>query len=715
MLQAIVKKGKVIAENIPAPNVSDEGVLIKVVCSCISSGTELSGVKESGKSIIKRALEQPEQVKQVLTYFKDNGLSKTYQRVKGTLDGGKQTGYSISGIVIATGKNVTKFHAGQRVAAAGAGIANHAEYVDVPSNLVMSIPDSLDFDKASTVTLGGIALQGVRRCDLKLGEICVVLGAGILGLIAQQLLQAAGVRVIVIDLDNERLKTAKELGAEKILNPKSDDVITEVENLSSGHGADAVIFTAATHSNEPLSQAFKMCRKKGKVVLVGVSGMEIKRGDIYKKELDFLISTSYGPGRYDANYEQKGLDYPYSYVRWTENRNMTEYLRLVSSNQVDLDKLIAEKHSIEEVEKAYANLKPESGPAPLISILEYDTEEVEAYLGRTFNSQTEKVVLKTDYKKNTTKTIQIGLVGAGSFARGMHLPNITKLSDKFQLRAVHNRTGFNAKTAAEQYGAEYATTDIQELLNDDNIDLLMITTRHDSHAELALQGLNAGKHVFVEKPLCINQKQLEDFKDFYKDGIANKPLLMVGFNRRFSKYASEIKKHIEQRNGPMLLRYRMNAGYIPADHWVHEDGGRIIGEGCHLIDLMRYFTGSKVISANSENLNPKDSKFSSVDNTAMTFKYDDRSVANIDYFSCGNKQISKEYLEIHFDNKTIIMDDYKSLKGYGINIKEMNNSISEKGQLEELEALYGCLNGETISWPIPLEEILETTELTFLV
>lgn len=715
MLQAIVKKGRVVAENIPAPNVSDDGVLIKVVCSCISSGTELSGVKESGKSIIKRALEQPEQVKQVLTYFKDNGLSKTYQRVKGTLDGGKQTGYSISGIVIATGKNVTNYQPGQRVAAAGAGIANHAEYVDVPSNLVMSIPDSLDFDKASTVTLGGIALQGVRRCDLKLGEICVVLGAGILGLIAQQLLQSAGVRVIVIDLDNERLKIAKELGAEKTLNPNTDDVITDVENISSGHGADAVIFTAATHSNEPLSQAFKMCRKKGRVVLVGVSGMEIKRGDIYKKELDFLISTSYGPGRYDSKYEQEGLDYPYSYVRWTENRNMTEYLRLVSSNQVNLDMLIAEKHSIRDVEKAYKNLKPESGPAPLISILEYETNEVEAYLGRSFNSQTEKIGIKNDYKVSSSKTIQIGLVGAGSFARGMHLPNISNLKDKFQLRAVHNRTGFNAKTAAEQYNAEYATTDLKELLEDKNIDLLLITTRHDSHAELALKGLAAGKHVFVEKPLCINQDELQKFKDFYKDGIDNKPVLMVGFNRRFSKYAKEIKKHIDQRNGPMLLRYRMNAGFIPQDHWVHRDGGRIIGEGCHLIDLMRFLTSSKVVSAFSENLNPKNSKFSSIDNSSMTFKYDDGSVANIDYFSCGNKAISKEYLEIHYDNKSIIMDDYKSLKGYGVNLKELSSAVSEKGQLEELEELHDCLIGKSEKWPISLEEILETTELTFLV
>lgn len=714
MLQAIVKKGRVLAENVPAPNVSDNGVLIKVINSCISSGTELSGVKESGKSIFKRAMEQPEQVKQVFKYFQDNGLSKTIQRVKGTLDSGKQTGYSISGIVVATGENVTSFKVGQRVAAAGAGLANHAEFVDVPSNLVIHLPDNLPFDLASTVTLGGIAMQGVRRANLNLGEVCVVVGAGILGLISQQLLQSAGIRTIVIDLDDHRLDVAEKLGAEKVLNPKNNNTLLEVENLTKGHGADAVIFTAATHSSEPLSQAFKMCRRKGKVVLVGVSGMEIKRGDIYKKELDFLISTSYGPGRYDVNYEQKGLDYPLAYVRWTENRNMEEYLRLLEQGKVDLSLLISSKHHISEVEKAYQGLKPAEGLAPLISLLEYDTEEIENYLGYTINAEEKSIEIKNGLSKDKS-TINVALVGAGSFAKGMHLPNMTKLGSKYKLYAVQNRTGFNAKSVAEQYNANYATTDYEKILADPNVDLLMITTRHDSHADLALRGLKAGKNVFVEKPLCINNAELEEFKKFYNDGIENKPLLMVGFNRRFSKYATEIKKHTDQRTGPLFLRYRMNAGYIPLDHWVHDDGGRIIGEGCHLIDLMRYFTGSKVESIYSESLDTQGTKYSQEDNKSIVIKYQDGSIANIHYFATGSKSLSKENLEVHYDNKSILMDDYKSLEGYGINLKELKTSLSEKGQLEELEVLYQCLTKQNSGWPISFEEMIETTQLSFMI
>jgi len=329
MIQAVVKKGRVIGERVPTPLVSDGCLLIKVVNSCISAGTEMAGVNESGKSIIKRAMEQPEQVKEVLQFMKTNGIQRTLAKVKGALDGGKPTGYSISGIVIGFGAGVSGFSVGDSVAAAGAGLANHAEFVDVPVNLVMKMPQGMDFQKASTVTLGGIAMQGVRRADLRLGEVCVVVGAGILGLLAQQMLQLSGVRTIVTDLDPSRLDIAQKLGAERIVNPAQEDVVSVVNSLTGGHGADAVLFTAATYSSEPLSTAFKMCKKKGRVVLVGVSGMEIKRGDIYAKELDFLISTSYGPGRYDSNYEDKGLDYPFSYVRWTENRNMTEYLRLV--------------------------------------------------------------------------------------------------------------------------------------------------------------------------------------------------------------------------------------------------------------------------------------------------------------------------------------------------------------------------------------------------
>ncbi len=710
MIQAIIKKGKVIGEQIPTPNVSKGSLLIKVVNSCISAGTEMSGVTNSGKPLIKRALEQPAQVAKVISMAKTIGLQKTIAKIKGTLDAGNATGYSISGVVIAVGDGVDGYEIGDRVTAAGAGIANHAEYVDVPQNLVMKMPQALDFKEASTVTLGGIAMQGVRRADVRFGEFCVVTGAGILGLLALQMLRLSGVRVAAIDLDESRLAIAKELGAEIVINPTKEDPIKTVESWSGGYGADCVLFTAATSSSAPLSQSFQMTKKKGKVVLVGVVGMEINRGDIYAKELDFMISTSYGPGRYDSSYEEKGCDYPYAYVRWTENRNMTEYLRLVSTGDIKLDKLINGVYPIEQVTEAYESLK--ANAKPLMVLLDYG----EAELGRIHDYLTQEKKVILNHTTNANKSIiNVALIGSGGFATGMHMPNIEKLSTKYKLHAVMSKTGHKAKAVAKQYGATYATTNYEDILGDKEVDLVLIATRHDSHASLALQALKAGKHVFVEKPLATHQEELELIKAFYQSDVPNKPVLFTGFNRRFSKYTTEITKHTLKRNNPLFIYYRMNAGFIALDHWVHEDGGRIVGEGCHIIDLMSAIVGEKIISICTESLTPKNEKFSSTDNKSIILKYQDGSVATIHYFATGSKELSKEYMEVHFDNKSIIMDDYKSLKGYGIKVNEITTNISEKGQFEELEALYETLSGKTKKWPIEFWDMTQTTEVSFAV
>jgi len=708
MIQAIIKKGKVLGEVTPSPSVSKGSVLIKVVNSCISAGTEMSGVTNSGKSLIKRALEQPAQVAKVINMAKSVGIAKTIAKVKGTLDAGNATGYSISGVIIAVGDNINTLKVGDKVTAAGAGIANHAEYVDVPQNLVMKMPKNLDFKEASSVTLGGIAMQGVRRADMKFGEFCVVTGAGILGLLAMQMLKLSGVRVAVLDLDESRLEIAKELGAEIVINPTKEDPIKTVESWSGGYGADCVLFTAATSSSFPLSQSFQMTKKKGRVVLVGVVGMEINRADIYAKELDFLISTSYGPGRYDKMYEEKGIDYPYAFVRWTENRNMTEYLRLLETKQIQLDKIINGVYAIEDVTKAFESLQETT--KPLMVLLDYgkvELEKIENYL-----SEDKKVIINNSniVKKDI---INVALIGSGGFATGMHLPNIEKLSSKYKLHAVMSRTGHSAKSVAKQYGAKYATTNYEDILNDKDVDLVMIATRHDSHTELTLQALQAGKHVFVEKPLATNQKELNLIKEFYESDIKNKPVLFTGFNRRFSKYAKEIITHTRKRVNPLMIQYRMNAGFIPLDHWVHENGGRIVGEGCHIIDLMTALVGEKVISISCQSITPKNDKFLSDDNKSIVLKYEDGSVANIQYFAMGSKEFAKEYMEVHFDNKTIVMDDYKALKGYGIKVNEITTSLSEKGQFEELEVLYETLSGKTDKWAIELWDMIQTTEITF--
>ena len=710
MIQAIIKKGRVFGEEVPAPVVSKGSLLIKVVNSCISAGTEITGVTSSGKSLIKKAFEQPEKVKKVLNMMRCEGILKTYLKVRDQLQSGSITGYSISGIVIAKGEDVKGFEIGDRVSAAGSGIANHAEYVDVPVNLVVKMPEGLDFLRASTVTLGGIAMQGVRRADLNLGEMCVVVGAGIIGLLTLQMLKISGVRVAVTDIDERRLDIAKDLGAELALNPLKEDIIEQIWNWSNGYGADAVIFTAATNSSEPLSQSFKMCKKKGRVVLVGVSGMEIKREDIYTKELDFLISTSYGPGRYDRNYEEKGLDYPYSYVRWTENRNMSEYLRLVNNGDVKLEKLIDAKFPIEEVSKAFDFLQ-NNNPKPLMVILDYgemDVNKLDSYLKH------DRKVYINKGKKINKDIINVAVVGVGGFAMGTHLQNIAKLSNKYSLYALVNKTGYKAKVAAETYNARYVTTNYEDVLNDDNVDLIIICTRHDSHAELTLKALESGKHVFVEKPLATNRQELEKIKEYYEHRGDNSPILFVGYNRRFSKYIAEIKKHTDKRINPLFIRYRMNAGYIPLDNWVHEDGGRIVGEACHIIDLMTALTNSKIISVSTESITPKTDKYSSSDNKSFILKYEDGSVAAIDYFALGSKELSKEYMEVHFDAKSIIMDDYKSLRGYGLNVNEIKTLSSEKGHIEELEVLYKAIkeNGE---WPIPFWQLIQTTEVSFLI
>jgi len=711
MIQAILKKGKVLPESVPTPSVSKGSLLIKVVNSCISAGTELSGVSESKKSIIQKALDQPEKIQKVLNIVKTEGIISAFQKVKGKLDSGRATGYSISGVVIGIGDGVSGFQIGESVAAAGAGMANHAEYVDVPVNLVIKLPKGMDFKLASTVTLGGIALQGVRRADLKLGEFCVVVGAGILGLISIQLLKLSGIRVIAIDLDDSRLKIAKECGAELILNPKKENLIKSVENLTSSNLADAVLFTAATTSSEPLSQAFQMCKKKGKVVLVGVVGMEIKREDMYTKELDFLISTSYGPGRYDTNYEQKGLDYPYAYVRWTENRNMQEYLRLVHDKKINLESLISEVFPIEEVEKAFQSLT-NSEIKPLMVLLDYGMFD-ESKLNNYLNHDRKITVSPIQTKQGI---IKVGVIGTGEFAAAIHLPNLRKLSNKYSIHAVMSRTGHKAKSIAEQFGASFSTTKVEDIINNKEIGLVMICTRHDSHAELVMKSLKSGKHVFVEKPLAISKEELEDIRNFYAENTGEqKPLLAVGFNRRFSNYLKEIKSHTSKRINPLFVTYRMNAGYIPSNHWVHEDGGRIIGEACHIIDIMNFLTESEIESVSCESLNPNNEKFIEADNKSIILKYKDGSVCNIGYFSVGSKQLSKEYMEIHFDEKSIVMDDYKSIKGFGIKINELTSSSSEKGQLQELEFLYDSLTGKTQNWPIELWDIIQTTEISLAI
>lgn len=703
MKQVLLKKGKAIVDEIPVPMVDAENVLVKVAYSCISAGTEMAGIKSSGQTIIQRALRQPQNIKKGLNMIKQKGILKTKNVLKSTFELGSPTGYSAAGTVVEVGVQIKDIKIGDRVACAGAGYANHAEYIEVPKNLLVKIPKNLGYKEASTVTLGSIAMQGVRRAEIKLGENIAIIGMGILGQLASQMVTAAGARVIAIDLDDQRLTIAQANGAKYILNPTKENIVDETIKITEGFGVDSVIITAATSSNEPLAQAFQMCRKKGRVILVGVVGMEINREDMYKKELDFYISTSYGPGRYDPNYEEKGIDYPYHYVRWTENRNMQEYLKMLFEGKIKLNNIIEKVYEIEEATKAYQEFEKEENK-PLIVLLKYK-QDLE-------NKIIRKVEVNSQFKLKDDK-IKVALIGAGGFAKGMHLPNLEKLNNLYDIYAVMSRTGSNATSIARQYKAKYAATNYQEILNDPDVDMVMICTRHNLHAQYSIEAMKKGKAVFVEKPMALNKKEVEEvFRTIQKTGVP----YLVGFNRRFSKYAVEIKKHIKGRINPMIINYQMNAGYIPLDHWVHtkEGGGRIIGEGCHIFDLFNYFVDAEIDSISVNSINPKTKNISSRDNVVVTLKYKEGSIYTLTYTALGGKSYPKESLEIYFDNKIITMNDYKELKGYGIKIANINSKLSDKGHYEELIAFAQAIK-DGKNYPIPLWQIEQATKISFAV
>lgn len=703
MKQAFAKKGTVIPVDVPEPGVKKGFVKIKVAYSTVSAGTEMTSVKGSGKSMLSRAIENPAQVLRVLEILKNQGLKNATGKVASAADKLNTIGYSVSGEVIEVGEGVDEFSVGDRVSAGGSGFALHAGIVTVPKNLVVKVPSGLDLLSASTGTVGSIALHGVRRADLRIGEFGVVFGVGLLGLLALQILKASGVRVACVDLDSSRLELASQLGADLTINPGEQDAVLAVDNWTGGYGADAVLFMAATHKDEPLSQAFKMCRRKGKVVMVGVSGMNINRGDIYANEIDFHISTSYGPGRYDSSYELEGHDYPYAYVRWTEGRNIGEFLRLIRDGLVSLEKIKPAVYSIDDVASAYQNLS-KNPQQHILTVLEFS---------QSHEDTQETLVATAPARKISKDIISIGLIGAGSFATSTLLPIINEYSNKFHLKTIVNRSGDKALNVARQFNAENVSSDPMDIFKDDQIDLVMICTQHNSHAELVLEALKHNKHVYVEKPLATTLEQLSGIEDYYKEpGTTAKPVLMVGFNRRFSVHANEIKRAYASRTSPLLMHYRMNAGFVPYDVWIHKDGGRIVGEACHIIDLMLFLTGSKIVSFSVNPIVPKAGKFKSTDNRSITVTFEDGSVGVLDYFSCGSRDLPKEFLEVHCDNKTILLNDYRGLEGYGVTVKACTSDQPRKGHKEEWRAVYDAIKNGV--WPIELDTLVNNTYVSIL-
>lgn len=705
MKQVLVKQGQASVEKVPAPRAEKGSVLVRVDHSCISIGTEMSGMRASGVPLWKRALRNPDKVLMVMKMATTQGVGKTRALVEGKLQSGDPTGYSVAGTVIAVGEGVTDIAPGARVACAGAQFAHHAEVVRVPRNLTVPVPDEVSLAHASTVTLGAIAMQGVRRANPTLGETFVVVGLGILGQLTVQMLKANGCRVIGLDLDAARVDLAVELGADVGIKPDETDAIERVTRLTDGYGADGVIITAAAQTSEIVSNAFKMCRRKGRVVLVGDVGLDINREDIYAKEIDFLISTSYGPGRYDAAYEEHGLDYPIGYVRWTENRNMGEYLALIADGRIDLSPMISRVYEIDDAGQAYADIKAGAGSLLMVLLHYPDTGEVA------------HTVANPRAEAGRPGAVRIGLIGAGGFAKGMHLPNIKAQPELMTLAAVSSRTGHNANATALQYGASYGTTDDQSVIADPDVDAVLIATRHDLHARLTLEALHAGKHVLVEKPTGITRDEVEQVMAFYREaedtGITP-PVLLTGFNRRFSPFTVRLRELVDGRADAMHVVYRMNAGYIARDHWVHgpEGGGRNIGEACHVYDLFTFLTGARVTLCQAAAITPRTGTYQRNDNFTATFTFDDGSVATLVYTALGSGEHPKEQMEVFCDGAVYVLDDYKALRVVGSKAAGVETSLVDKGQAAEVAAFAKAIRdgGE---WPIPLWQQEQAMRMAF--
>lgn len=704
MKQIIVRTGAVRLAEVPAPMLEPGTVLVKTYRSCISIGTEMSGLKSSGASLWQRALRQPQNVKKVFDMLRSDGLKNTRRLVQDRLSAEQPTGYSLSGVVVAVGEGIEDCSPGDRVACAGSQCAFHAEFVRIPRNLLVHMPNNVGFDEASSVALGAIAMQGVRRANPTLGETFVVLGLGAIGQLTMQLLKANGCRVIGVDLDRSRLALAQSLGMDCGIHPEDGCDVQSILRLSNGIGADGVIITAASPSDEIVSTAFQMCRKKARVVLVGDVGLSLQRSDFYMKELDFLISTSYGPGRYDRTYEEDGLDYPVDQVRWTENRNMSEYLRLLSNGSVDVKCMIDAVYDVNKASDAYESLQTNNAK-PLMVLISYPSDS--AHTGQS-------IKLLASSKINPSDRIRIALIGAGGFAKSMHLPNLEDLKSEYVLHAVVSRTGHNAASTAQRFGANYCTTDYREVLADKDIDAVIIATRHDTHASIALEALQAGKHVLLEKPLALKEGDLAAIEAFFATPSGDKPVLLTGFNRRFSPYAQRIAGLIGERSNPMIINYRMNAGYIPLDHWVHsaQGGGRNRGEACHIYDLFTFFTDSTVTRIKASALVPKTGYYSPSDNFVANIEFEDGSLATLTYTALGAKDYPKEMMDIFVDGKVVSLEDYRRMTIEGLRQKPFATRISEKGQSEELLAFANAVKGKS-EWPIPLWQQLQATRISF--
>ena len=670
---------------IPAPTVSPGQALVRTAYSVISSGTELAATTQhQQRPAINRQINLAQKLGMGLLR---EGIKPTLARVHQRLHPTpvfQGSGYAAAGEIIQVGEDIDDLQTGDLVACGG-GSANHAEIISVPRNLMVRVPPSVNLREACFTTLGAIAMQGVRRAQVSFGETIVVTGLGLVGQLVSQLLRVAGCRVIAIDLMEGRLRLARELGAHHSIDAGSEDPVEAVYRLAGDHGADAVIVCAATRADEPINQAFRMCRERGRVIVVGDVGLNLERPHFYQKELDLLISRSYGPGRYDPEYEQLGVDYPIAYVRWTENRNMAEFVRLLADGKISVGPLISAEYQLQQAAEAYRDLAER--PKEFLGV-------VFSYDGGIADRNYSRVVhLKHSVEPSQDK-VRLAVIGAGSFARAYHLPSLRRIPN-CELIAIANPTGVKARQVAQEFDATYCATDYREVLTDRNINAVLIATRHHLHAEIAIAAARNGKHIFVEKPLALT---LEDCQKVCEAVADAGVLLTVGFNRRFAPLVRELKQLLDGIPGPKMLTYRVNAGHLPPDHWLldaTQGGGRIIGEGCHFFDLLYYLTGAEPLRIGATLAEAPDGQSKDPGNVSASIAFADGSVATLVYTVMGHKDLPKERLEVFAGGKAFTLDDFNSLEVYGMPHRGPVIVPGDKGHIQLLNHFCNAVLGKT--------------------
>ncbi len=690
-----LKDGNINVVDVPVPMLRHEGILVRNRTSLISAGTERMMVELSKKSLVGKARARPDLVRKVLDKLRRDGFLATFQAVRDRLDSDVPMGYSACGDVMQVGSRAPQFQVGQLVACAGAGYASHAQVNYVPRLLAVPVPHGVDAESAAYSTVGSIALQGIRNADVRVGATAVVLGLGLIGQLTVQLLGAAGCRVVALDLAADRVELAAANGADLATVIEPDRTEAEVLRFTRGRGADAILITAATSSNAPVEQAARLARDRARVIMVGVTGMDIPRTPYFKKELTFIVSRSYGPGRYDPQYEQYGHDYPVGHVPWTENRNLEAFLDLVAAGSVRPKVCTTHRFPIERAETAFEMILTNSEPFLGVVLTYPEPEEGQG------QGETSRIELPAAAGRKSTGQVGVSFIGAGGFARSFHLPNLAKQPDA-RLRGVVDASGIAARLAGKKFGFEFCASAEKELYEDDQTDAIFILTPHSQHADGVCRALAAGKSVFVEKPLAIT---LEQLRQVYDARQANPHGLMVGFNRRFSPFALEMKRFLEGR-GPLTVQYRCNAGPAPAEHWISDpaEGGRILGEACHFFDFFAYLTGAAPETVHAA------APAQSIDDAVVTVTYADGSVCQLAYTSVGPPSYSKERIEAFAGGCAAVLEDFRQLQLYGQGKRPQRRKLvkADKGHAAEVAAFVGALRTGT-EMPIDVQSLIATT------